>query len=73
MENLTSADKSAAYHRLTRVLRNMHHTERTILDTYPLYEQIMTAIHEGNDAHALAMAEPIRTEQGDAWRARQAI
>jgi len=72
MKNLTSADKMVAYHRITRELRDMHHTERTILDTHPLYEDIMQAIHEGNDAHALAMAEPIRTEAGDAWRARKA-
>jgi hypothetical protein len=72
MEKLTSADKSRAYHRITRELRNMHHTERNILDTYPHYEQIMRLIHEGRDAEALALAEPIRTEQGDAWRARKA-
>lgn len=73
MEKLTSADRSAAYYRITRVLRNMHHTERTILDTYPHYEQIMTLIHEGRDAEALALAEPIRTARGDAWRAKQDI
>lgn len=72
MEKLTSADKSSAYYRLTRELRDMHHTERTMLDTYPLYEAIMVAAHEGRDAEALAMAEPIRTEAGDAWRARKA-
>lgn len=72
MEKLTHADKSAAYARLTRELRAMHHTERDILDTYPHYEQIIALIHKGRDAEALALAEPIRTEQGDAWRARQA-
>jgi len=72
MKKLTNTEKSNAYARLTHELRNMHHTERTILDTHPHYEQIMTLIHEGRDAEALALAEPIRTERGDAWRARQA-
>ena len=69
---LTDQERSAAYHRITRVLRDMHHTERTMLDESPHYLAILTAIHGGNDAQALAMAEHIHTERGDAWRARKA-
>jgi hypothetical protein len=65
-------DKARAYTRLTRELRAMHHTERTILDTHPDYEAIMLAVHEGRDADALNLAQPIHTEAGDAWRIRMA-
>lgn len=69
---LNHAEKSNAYAKLTRELRAMHHTERTILDTDPAYEAIMTAVHVGDDAEALRLAAHIHTTAGDSWRARAA-
>lgn len=67
---LTHAERSYAYARLTRELRIMHFTERNILDTDPSLEVILTAVHEGRDEDALALAAHIHTERGDAWRAK---
>lgn len=68
---MTGTDRMKAYERLTRQLRTMHHTERTILDTDPAYEAILTAVHEGRDKDALDLAQHIHTAAGDAWRARR--
>lgn len=68
---MTGTDRMKAYERLTRQLRTMHHTERTILDTDLFFEAILAAVHEGRDQDALDMAQHIRTAAGDAWRARR--
>jgi hypothetical protein len=58
-----------AYARLTRVLTNMHHTERTALDQSTFYDTAMRLVIDGRDQEAVALVKPLATERGDDWRA----
>lgn len=60
-----------AYRILTREFTNMHHTERTALDTYAMYHTTLDAVKAGDKDLAIALVMPLVTEAGDAWRAKQ--
>lgn len=63
-----------AYRILTRVLTNMHHTERTALDRSASYQRILNAVKLGKKGLAVSMAyNRFRNTQGDAWRAKQGV
>ena len=61
-----------AYAHLTRTLTNMHHTERTALDSRPDILDLVTGEPVG-DAKAIVAVLALRTERGDAWRQKQGI
>ncbi len=58
-----------AYRIITRDWTNMHHTERTVLDTHPDYQKILDAVKVGDRETALTLALNVRTAEGRAWRA----
>lgn len=63
-----------AYRILTRVLTNMHHTERTALDRSASYQRILNAVKMGKHGLAVSMAyNRFKNASGDAWRAKQGL
>jgi len=62
---------SEAYRILTREWTNMHHTERTALDKLRALPVILKAVKDGKSVAAVTLVKPLRTEKGDAWRAKQ--
>lgn len=58
-----------AYRILTRDWTNMHHTERTVLDTHPDYQKMMDAVKAGDRQTAITLALNVRTPAGRKWRA----
>lgn len=66
-------DNSEAYRILTRLLTNMHHTERNDLDVSPQYQEIMDAVKAGDVNLARYLAQGIRNSAGDAYRARRGL
>ena len=71
MENMSATETREAYRVLTRELTNMHCTERDILDAAPILPVVLSAVHAGRGAAAVVVVEYMRTERGDAWRAKQ--
>ncbi len=58
-----------AYRIITRDWTNMHHSERTVLDTHPDYQKILDAVKAGDRETAITLALNVRTDAGRAWRA----
>lgn len=67
-------ENNEAYRILTRELTNMHHTERTVLDTHPSYQAAMDAVKAGNKGLAVSLAyNNFRTDKGDAYRVKNSL
>lgn len=63
-------ENNEAYRILTRVLTNMHHTERTVLDRSARYQEAMDAVKAGNLGLAVSIVYWLRTQAGEAYRAK---
>jgi hypothetical protein len=70
---MTSQEDMDAYETLTRKLTRMHASERDILDQSVVYRAALNAVIIGNTERAQELVTNIRTDAGDAWRAKQGI
>jgi len=66
-------DNATAYFILVREMTNMHHTERTALDNSPQYQETLDAVKANDTARAIELAQALRTEQGEANRAKRGV
>lgn len=61
-----------AYRTLCDDLTHMSRNERSVFDSSPVYTEALDRVIAGDYASALALVLPLRSVEGDVWRAHMA-